>query len=315
MERVVAVFADHTRRQAGCTADNDWCDAQELTLSTGCAAIGGAPIGGPGWPLAALAMLALGRAAVRRARKWRRLAALTLASALLTPSVAGAQDRQDEQSEAGEAAGGDPGDQSDQGDQGQGDQGDQGDQGNPEQSAREHRAERSEGAALAREERVIEHLPDPVSETWGVALNIGAAVDRGAGSVSLGARWNPWRDLGFGLDAEYNPWVSVSGFEVAPGAASLYVPVIWRLKRFGTWELRSTAYAGASMILFDLVGVDRGTVGLFGGINPLGLALPLGGHAKLVIKPGDVAISAPQLRGIPYYYLQYRFTIGVEWYP
>lgn len=34
-----------------------------------------------------------------------------------------------------------------------------------------------------------------------------------------------------------------------------------------------------------------------------------------MIKPGDVVISAPQLRGIPYYYHQYRFTVGVEWYP
>ncbi len=128
-------------------------------------------------------------------------------------------------------------------------------------------------------------------------------------------RWNPTSAIGLGLDAEYNPWISLSGGRVTAGAASAYVPLIVRLKRFGTWELRTTAYAGASMLLFDLVGADKGTVGLFAGINPLGLALPIGSDAMLVIKPGDVAVSAPALQGIPFFYHQYRLTIGVEWYP
>ena len=169
--------------------------------------------------------------------------------------------------------------------------------------------------ALAREEKVIEDLPDSVERTWGAALSAGGAFDRGAMMASAGVRWNPWESLGLGLDLEYNPWFSVSSAEVAPGVASLYVPVIWRLKRFGTWELRTTAYAGASMMLFDLVGVDRGAIGPFVGWNPLGLALPLGSDFKLVIKPGDIAVAAPQVTGIPFYYHQYRFTVGVEWYP
>jgi hypothetical protein len=236
------------------------------------------------------------------------MVALAIAAALLTPAAAGAQP-DGTAPRTGDGAvprtGEEAAPRTSQAEEGA-------DETEPET---EREAERQDDESLEREERVIEHLPDPVSETWGAALNIGAAIDRGAGAVALGARWNPSRTLGFGLDAEYNPWVSVSGSEFAAGAASLYAPVILRLKRFGTWELRTTAYAGATMILFDLVGVDRGTVGLFAGINPLGLALPLGAHAKLVIKPGDFVISAPQLRGIPYYYHQYRFTIGVEWFP
>jgi hypothetical protein len=279
LERAAAVFDDHTQREPGCTAANTWCDAPEASLSTSCAAGGGS---GAGAACAVLvAILFMGRR--------RRAGALALAL-LLAPAAAAAQDE--------------PGPDADPAEQ--------------ERAEEEEQAERSDTAtenSLEREAEVIERLPDPVSETWGAAFNAGVAFDRGAGAVALGLRWNPWRDLGFGLDAEYNPWVSVSGFDLAAGAVSLYVPVIWRLKRFGTWELRSTAYAGATMILFDLVGVDRGTVGVFAGINPLGLALPLGAHAKLVIKPGDIAVSAPQLRGIPFYYLQYRFTFGVEWYP
>jgi hypothetical protein len=286
IDRARAVFAAHTEIEPGCSAANDYCDTRESTVATGCSTAGSAQLGGPGWLLAALALLALGRAAVQRASGRRRVAALVVAVALLTPVAAGAQEEgSDDQSEAEQA-----------------------------REAEETGDEQAD-ESLAREERVLERLPDPVSETWGASFNVAAAFDRGAGAASLGLRWNPWRDLGFGLDAEYNPWVSVSGFEVAPGAASLYVPVIWRLKRFGTWELRATAYAGATTILFDLVGVDKGAVGLFAGINPLGLALPLGGHTKLVVKPGDIVVSAPQLRGIPFYYHQYRLTVGIEWYP
>lgn len=168
---------------------------------------------------------------------------------------------------------------------------------------------------LAHEEKVIEHLPDAVSRTWGASLAAGGAFDRGALNASAGLRWNPWDSLGFGLDVEYNPWFSISAGDVAPGVASLYVPVIWRLKRFGSWELRTTAYAGATFMLFDLVGVDRGAIGPLVGWNPLGLAFPLGPDFKLVVKPGDIVVAAPQVTGIPFYYHQYRFTFGLEWYP
>jgi hypothetical protein len=168
---------------------------------------------------------------------------------------------------------------------------------------------------LEKEEKVLDRLPDPVKRTWGAALSVGGAFDRGAMNGSAGLRWNPWESLGFGLDAEYNPWFSISAGDVAPGAASLYVPVIWRLKTFGTWELRTTAYVGATMMMFDLVGVDRGSIGPFIGWNPLGLALPMGTDFKLVVKPGDIAVAAPQVTGIPFYYHQYRFTVGLEWYP
>ena len=191
-----------------------------------------------------------------------------------------------------------------------------------QEAATEDAAEHTEDApeqttdrVLEREEKVIDDLPDAVARTWGAALSAGGAFDRGALSGSVGLRWNRWRSVGLGLDLEYNPWFSVSAAAVAPGAASLYIPVTWRLKHFGTWELRTTAYLGATMILFDLVGVDRGAIGPLIGWNPLGLALPLGADFKLVVKPGDIVVAAPQVTGIPFYYHQYRFTVGVEWYP
>jgi hypothetical protein len=274
LERAAAVLELHTRRQPGCTADNDWCDSPEASLSTGSCALAGTATGSSG----ALALL-LALAVLLRGRR-----ALPLAILLAAAPAAAQEAAPPAQSE---------------------------DAADQPQDAPAAQTERE----LAHEKKVIEHLPDVVERHWGAALSAGGAFDRGALMGSAGVRWNPWDAVGLGLDVEYNPWFSISAADMAPGVVSLYVPVTWRLKRFGTWELRTTAYAGATMILFDLVGVDRGSIGPFVGWNPLGLALPLGPDFKLVVKPGDIAVAAPQVSGIPFYYHQYRFTVGVEWYP
>ncbi len=80
------------RSSRAATSTNDYCDTREATLPAGCSAAGSAQLGGPGWLLAALALLALGRAAVQRASGRRRVAALAVAVALLTPVAAGAQE-------------------------------------------------------------------------------------------------------------------------------------------------------------------------------------------------------------------------------
>lgn len=291
LERAGAAVDGHLIREEGCVLDNEWC-GNGLMIPAGCAAAG---TGGGGAAAATGLLLALAGLGLR-SRRGRTSAALAALVAVIAPSAASAgQGGQEKAAQekaapppvAGEAP---PSDEPD-----------------PSDATTERR--------LDREEKVVERLPDQVTRAWGLAFNVGGAFDRAAASVSAGGRWNPWRRLGFGLDVEYNPWISLTASEVAAGAASLYVPVVWRIKSFGTWELRSTAYAGATMILFDLVGVHKGTIGLFVGWNPLGLALPMGSDVKLVIKPGDIAVSAPQLRGIPFYYHQYRFTVGIEWYP
>jgi hypothetical protein len=289
LDRAAAALDRHLVREEGCVEDNEWCGTGLMTSASGCSAAstghGGAAAVGLLLGLAGLGLRS------RRARSGTAIAALIAAIALSPTASAGAVDGEEEAPAPPPVAGEAP----------------PSDAPDPSDATTEGR--------LDREDRAIKRMPDQVTRAWGVAFNVGGAFDRAAGAVSLGARWNPWRSLGFGLDAEYNPWVSVSASEVAAGAASLYVPVIWRIKRFGTWELRSTASAGATMLLFDLVGVDKGDIGLFLGWNPLGLALPLGSDIKLVVKPGDIAVSAPQLRGIPFYYHQYRFTVGIEWYP
>ena len=275
LERAEEVLLAHMIRQPGCTADNDWCDTPEAEPAAACAACAAGGRGGA--PGATLLLLAASLLMVRSRRTGRLVIALAVAGAGL--ASAGRAAHAEDAPEA------------------------------PEQT--EKQKERS----LAHEKEVIEEMPDRVRRTWGVAASVGGAFDRAAAAGSAGVRWNPFDTVGFGLDLEYNPWISLSSRDTAPGVASLYAPVIWQIKSFGTWELRTTAYVGATMILFDLVGVDKGTVGAFVGWNPLGLALPLGTSAKFVVKPGDISVPIPQLRGIPFYYLQYRFTVGLEWYP
>lgn len=168
---------------------------------------------------------------------------------------------------------------------------------------------------LDSEERVLDSLPDPVTRTWGLSLHAGAAFDRAAGAVGVGGRWNGWDRVGLGLDLEFNPWFSLSSFTAAPGTVNAYVPMAIRLRQFGSWELRTTVGVGASLLLFDMVGVDSGAVGPYVSWNPLGLAIPVRGDLKLIIEPGDISVPIPQLRGIPFYYHQYRATIALEWYP
>jgi hypothetical protein len=263
--------------EPGCTADNDWCEAPEAALG-GCSASRGGGIP------AALVVVAL-LVGLRKPRE------SVVVSALVAIALAGGVARADR---PGKAA------------------------SEPSRTVAAAEIEPDDGRdeqALERDEKIIEAIPDRVTHTWGAALSASGAFDRGGAAASAGLRVSPWESFGFGLDVEYNPWISISDIDVAPGAASIYVPLIWKIKRFGTWEMRSTFYAGATMLLFDLVGADKGSVGPFAGWNPLGLAIPLGGDTKLIVKPGDIVLPIPQLEGIPFYYHQYRFTVGIEWFP
>jgi hypothetical protein len=303
LARAAAVLDAHMVREPGCVADNDWCGAPEadVAVPATCAVGGGG--GGAGIALALVLVLLL----------VRRRGVLVLVLVVGTASAsAQAGDPQTQppptqpppteplptpppQTEPPQTQ---PPQTDDQ-----------------KAEAKDVAEEAVNEEKLSHEEKVIDRLPDSVTQPFGVAVNGGASFDRGGAAASAGLRWNPWDSVGLGLDAEYNPWFSISSGSSAAGVASLYVPIIWKLKRFGTWELRSTFYVGGTMLLFDLVGIDKGHIGPFAGWNPLGLALPLGTHTKLVIKPGDIAIPVPQVTGIPFYYHQYRFTVGLEWYP
>ena len=65
-------------------------------------------------------------------------------------------------------------------------------------------------------------------------------------------------------------------------------------------------------MLIDLVGVDRGNTGLYLGASLLGVSLRLGEHTRLTLDPSHLSVPMPQLTGFPFYYRQYRVSVGLE---
>ena len=83
---------------------------------------------------------------------------------------------------------------------------------------------------------------------------------------------------------------------------------------YQAFNLRVTANIGASRTLLDLYGVPKGTTGFFGAIYPLGLEWKASRLFYVIINPLGVAAPIPQLRDIPFWYPQYRLSIGLEVY-
>ena len=79
------------------------------------------------------------------------------------------------------------------------------------------------------------------------------------------------------------------------------------------FDARTSLHLGTSTILFDLYGVPAGTTGLYVGASLLGLEWRASRTLSVIFDPADVAYPLPQLRGAPFGYLQYRFTIGLQW--
>ncbi len=160
------------------------------------------------------------------------------------------------------------------------------------------------------------HLPAyyPGGAPFSVTITHGAALDRTALSHSVGIRYrldDPWV---IGLDLEHNPWVSLSPFRTRPGALNLYATLIRRYTVHSTrFALRTTAHLGTSTALFDLYGVPRGSTGPYFGLNLLGFEWRAASHLTVVVDPADVAIPVPQVRGVPFAYLQYRVSVGLQW--
>ena len=97
------------------------------------------------------------------------------------------------------------------------------------------------------------------------------------------------------------------------GATSVYASIILRYPlRFEAINLRSSLQLGVAVQMFDLAGVPAGSVGVFAGLNPLGIELKLSGHFFLIFCPLGVAVPATQLNGAPFAYPQFRSTLALE---
>jgi membrane-associated phospholipid phosphatase len=162
--------------------------------------------------------------------------------------------------------------------------------------------------------------PSPLGRSLAaLGLSAGAAgsVNDAALAFSVGGRLRASRHWTLGVDAEWNPWLSIDGAPQArAGAFNLFASGIFNIPLHDQrLTLRVTASLGGSRTLIDLYGVPKGTTGLFVGLSPLGVDWRASRLFDVVINPLGIAVPVPQLGGIPFWYPQYRAAVGLELYP
>ncbi len=260
---------------ANCTDDNDWCDAAELDYAPsacGCRAVGSRSAFGALAPLALLQLLLVAR--------WRRRARNGAALGALGATLLGGR--------AGYAA---------------------------ESEGTEEAPHGVDSPALALKGKSEAGKPgreDPAGSFFG-RVALGAAYDKPGFSGGLGLRYQISRPLMLGFDSEWNPFVALSPTRLRAGTINSYVSLIRRFQmKYESVNIRTSAAAGVSVLLFDLVGAPAGSVGPFLGLSLLGLEWKATPGFYLTIDPTYIAFPIPHLTGVPFGYLQYRFLVGVE---
>ena len=284
MAAVEVILDKYLTYSPGCTFDNNWCQAAERQYGNGqfSCSMGGPQRRASGWGwgiLVGLFALA-GRARWRHGKK-AVIGMTILWSASLLPSRVFAQPEP----------------------------------GRPI----------SDAAAAAAEHKAPPPVTTPVKEpgpkdpsqvALGAYLGGSGSVNNAAAAVALGARLRSSKHWTFGLDAEWNPWIAVNGAStVRAGVFNGYGTVIFRLPlAYEKFNLRTTANFGVSRLLIDLYGAPKGSTGIYAGLSPLGLEWKMSRKFFLIVNPLNFAMPTPQLKGVPFSYSQYRFTIGLEVY-
>ncbi|MDB4993266.1 MAG: hypothetical protein JWM74_698, partial [Myxococcaceae bacterium] len=265
-QAVDAVLVKYLSYEAGCTAENKWCDAPENAYpepgSCGCSVVGNRA---SGWALvAAAAVLGLSIARRRTRRGVPRAMSVVLAFALVFPSVARAENAPAAPT-AAPAAPAAP--------------------ATPAAPAAETKA--AEAAIVPETLPVAQpNLPrapatrEEAKEVKKEAVHSSPFALYGAGSGSfldpalaamLGVRYRLSDAWVVGLDGEINWWYGVHTQRLQLGATNLAATLIVRFPmRFEAVNLRSSLQLGTSIGLIDLYGVPKGSVGIFAAINPLG---------------------------------------------
>ena len=141
----------------------------------------------------------------------------------------------------------------------------------------------------------------------------GASYDNAAFSTGLGVRYQFARNWMLGFDGEWNPYIATHPRTVRTGSANAYFSLIRRFQlRHASLNLRSYVSLGGSMLLFDLVGADKFSKGPYFGINFMGIEWKMARGFYLTVDPTSIAIPVPNIVGVPFMYVQYRFLVGLE---
>jgi hypothetical protein len=286
------IFAEYLSYQAGCSADNSWCQAPEAALkdSSSCACNEVHSKAGSSSALFFALFAGLILACVR----WRP--SLLAIAVIISPAIASAQEPAQDPARPVETS----------------------------TSSEQKPTADDEGRPLTPEEREAIPAPptrpvaepgshDPDEVTYGFYVAASGSIDQSALAASVGGRIRLARSWTFGIDAEWNPWINLNTTEIRGGTLNGFGTAIFRIPlAYENFNLRITGNAGASYLLTTLYGAPSGSVGLYFGLCPLGLEWKMSRLFYLVINPISISLPIPQLRGVPLIYPQYRLSIGLE---
>lgn len=274
---VEAVLDEYLGFEPGCTLDNGWCDAPERQYSIPATPAAGCSSVGPMGGAFAVFSLAFG--ALWFTRRRGTGAALVAALGLVAmPGVAGAQDASDRPVAAEAVAPGEP----------------------------------VPGVPTATEKR-SERVEEAHKSLFGIYAAVSGSITSPGVSPQFGVRFRLSDRWTVGLDAELNGWYSLHNAKLTMSALNIYATGIFRTPlRFERFNLRTSASLGTSILLIDLYGAPRGSVGLFAEIIPLGLEWKASSFLYVIFDAIGIAVPIPQLSGAPFAYTQYRTALGVE---
>ena len=129
---------------------------------------------------------------------------------------------------------------------------------------------------------------------------------------ALRAGWRSHR-WAIHVHVEHNLWVaSEQHSEVVEGSLNVGVGAEFV---YAGGLLRSALTIGPSILLFDTLIDDRGTVGVFVDVRPIGLRWTVGNGVTVGLDPLGFSLVAPVLGGIPLILTQYRTSLYVEFRP
>lgn len=125
-----------------------------------------------------------------------------------------------------------------------------------------------------------------------------------------GWRWGAW---GAFFNLEHDLWLATElEKEVVQGAWNVGVGADLV---YADGFVHTSLAAGPSILAFDTVLDEAGTVGLFADFRPVGLRWDLAEGWVVALDPIGFSVVAPVLDGIPLVQIAYRTGLFVEWRP
>lgn len=174
-----------------------------------------------------------------------------------------------------------------------------------------------ENAKPASGDEPAKNLPAAVQDRadvvrWHFDARVGAAWDDPAAGAALGLGLD-YKTWSFGLLAEWNPWMSFDEVgSTRAGVANIYGTFAYRWYHSAKISLATRIEVGTSTMLFELLGIDKYTTGIYLGGTLTTVRFPISKRMALTFDPIHFALPTPRPFGLPFYYKQYRVTFGIE---